>query len=65
MLVTVTSDLPPAPSVTLHVIRCGCKSGCSSSLCSCHRNGLLCMSACRYYGFDCQNVDSSISHVFV
>jgi len=60
-LVPISTDLPAAPSEILHVVRCGCKSGCSSSLCSCRKNGLLCMTACKCTGFECQNADNSIS----
>ena len=44
--VPVTTDLPVTPDEILNVVRCGCKTACSSALCSCRKNGLKCMSAC-------------------
>jgi len=57
-LVPVTTDLP---SEILHVVKCGCKTACSSGMCTCRKNGLKCMSACRCHGSECENADHHIS----
>jgi hypothetical protein len=61
-LVPVKTDQAPAPDDLLTVIRCGCKMSsrntCGSSMCSCRRNGLKCVSACSdCHGNDCCNTD--------
>jgi len=45
-----------APQSVLKFIRCNCRGSCSSSLCSCRKNGLPCVSACGHcHGTDCSN----------
>ena len=45
-----------APQAVLKFIRCNCHGNCSSSLCSCRKNGLHCVSACGHcHGTDCTN----------
>lgn len=56
----IKTDLPIAPADILHIIRCGCKTGCGSALCSCQKNGLSCMSACNCYGSNCANSDNRL-----
>jgi len=58
--VSITTDLPVAPDEILNVVRCGCKTACSSALCSCRKNGLKCMSACKCCGIECENADNAL-----
>ena len=44
--VPVQTDLAPAPQELLRVIRCNCKSDCSSSRCTCKKHGMECSAAC-------------------
>lgn len=37
--------LPPAPTVLLELVSCGCWTGCPRNRCPCHNAGLLCTSA--------------------
>ena len=54
---------PVAPEDLLNVIRCKCKSSCTSNLCSCKKNGLHCVTACaNCHGDSCLNVDKSTQH---
>lgn len=44
---TMTSDLPPAPSAVIELVRCGCTiSKCDTLACSCRRHELPCMELC-------------------
>ena len=47
-LVPIMADLDPAPSHLLQFVRCKCKTKkrCSTSLYSCHKHGLKCVSSC-------------------
>ena len=55
-LLSVTTDLPPAPSKLIELFRCDCKSGCKTMRCTCRKNGLECTSACGICkGLDCTN----------
>lgn len=56
----IKSSKPPAPSHLLKLIRCGCKlSHCSTMLCSCKKQGLLCTAACGdCRGISCMNSDT-------
>lgn len=55
-LVPCTTDLPPAPSKLLSVIRCNCKSDCDTKRCSCRKHGLDCSSVCgECHGLECSN----------
>ncbi|XP_076444211.1 uncharacterized protein LOC143282453 [Babylonia areolata] len=50
------TDLPPAPEDLLKVIRCNCKTDCSSKRCTCRKHGLGCSVACgRCKGLGCSN----------
>ena len=58
----------PAPDDILNVVRCKCKQSsrnqCGSNLCSCHKNGLSCVSACgECNGIACYNAGDSHEHV--
>lgn len=45
-----------APPSILKFVRCSCHGNCSSSMCSCRKNGLLCVSACgNCHGTNCTN----------
>ena len=55
-LVPVHTNMPPAPSHLLRVIRCNCKSDCASSRCSCRKHGLDCSPGCgECRGVSCTN----------
>jgi hypothetical protein len=50
------------PQAVLKFIRCNCHGNCSSSMCSCKKNGLHCVSACGHcHGTDCANTGVSSS----
>ena len=58
----ILTDQSAAPSDILNIIRCKCKTPCSSALCSCRKNGLYCVTACsNCHGDSCLNVDKSES----
>ena len=60
-LVPVMTDLPPAPDDVLKIVRCKRKTACSSSLCSCRKHVLKCVSACNHCnGVDCTNTEPAI-----
>lgn len=40
------TDIAVAPSDLLHVIKCNCKTDCSTERCSCRKHGLVCSVAC-------------------
>ena len=46
-VVPITTDLPAAPKDILQIIRCSCKTGCSSYQCSCRKNEMLCSDCCN------------------
>lgn len=51
------SDLPPAPSSLLSLIRCKCMKGCDDMRCSCRKMGLPCTDVCgQCHGSSCENV---------
>ena len=55
-LIPVLSDLPPAPQELLQVIRCCCKTDCSSMKCSCKKHDIECSIACsNCRGTGCAN----------
>lgn len=55
-LIPIETDLPPAPSALLNVIRCNCKTDCTSARCSCKKHGLQCSLACgECRGVSCAN----------
>jgi len=52
----LTMDKVPAPESLLKVVRCTCKKGCKSSICSCKKVGLMCSIACNTCkGVSCEN----------
>ncbi|KAJ8377274.1 hypothetical protein AAFF_G00261830 [Aldrovandia affinis] len=55
-LVPVQTDLPPAPLELLRVIRCTCKTDCSSLRCTCKKHDIECSVACsNCKGSGCAN----------
>ena len=61
--VPVATDLPVAPENLLKVVRCSCKTGCTSMRCSCWKHNLKCTMACTHCtGSDCANIiDAAVS----
>ena len=58
-LIPIALDGPVAPDHILNVIRCKCKGNCSSTLCSCRKHGLQCVTACsNCHGTDCTNMQT-------
>ena len=56
LLLPVLTDMPAAPEDLLKVVRCNCKTGCASTLCTCRKHGLVCTAACgRCRGKTCVN----------
>ena len=52
----VMTTKPLAPAALLQIIRCNCKTDCSSQRCTCRRNGLDCTAACgQCKGTGCTN----------
>ena len=50
-----------APGHMLTFVRCNCKGNCSSSMCSCRKHGLKCVSACGHcHGTECNNVSEIV-----
>ena len=55
--VPLQTDLPPAPEHLLRVIRCNCKTDCSTLRCSCKKHNIECTPACgNCKGTGCTNV---------
>ncbi len=54
----VYTDLPPAPDELLQVVRCNCRSDCSSLKCTCRMHNVKCSLACgNCKGSGCMNSD--------
>ena len=65
MLMPIMTDLDPAPDNMLKFIRCKCKvssrNPCGTNVCSCRKNGLKCVPACRdCRGETCNNSEQII-----
>ena len=45
----------PAPKAILQLQKCSCKTGCSTSRCSCAKNSLPCTSFCKCFATHCEN----------
>ena len=55
-LIPVKTDLPPASQELLQVIRCSCKTDCSSLRCTCKKHDIECSFACiNCKGSECAN----------
>ena len=50
LLVSVATDLLPAPEELLHIIRCNCQTQCSTMRCTCKKHGIKCSMAVGYPG---------------
>ena len=62
MLTPVMTDIAAAPESLLKFVRCKCKvstkNPCGANICSCHKNGLKCVTACGdFRGESCQNAE--------
>ena len=60
VLVPIPTDKEIAPPDLLQIVRCKCKMSsrnpCGTNVCSCRKNGILCMPACGgCHGEDCNN----------
>jgi len=51
------APVAPAPKAVLHLIKCGCKSGCEGR-CSCHKNNIPRTEFCGCWVFTCNNKTS-------
>ena len=55
-MVPIAMKQAPAPSNLLKVVRCGCKTGCKTSACTCLKHGLKCTPVCKECrGVSCVN----------
>ena len=50
----MTTQLP-APKAVLDFVKCGCKTGCKTKICSCVEAGNYCTPLCKCYEDDCEN----------
>lgn len=55
MLLPMFTDKAVAPEELLKVVRCNCKSGCGTAMCSCRKHGLVCSIGCGACRGDCLN----------
>ena len=46
-LVLIETELDAAAKELLQIIRCSCKTGCTSKRCSCKKHGIPCITACQ------------------
>lgn len=52
----IRTDKTPAPASLLNIVRCTCKKGCKTAICSCKKVGLECTAACSTCkGFNSEN----------
>ena len=51
-MMPISTQKPPAPPELLKMFRCGCRTGCKNSQCSCVKYGLKCSQVCS----DCRGV---------
>ncbi len=61
-LLPISTDKEPAPKLLLEIIRCNCKTGCTSSLCSCRKHGLVCSVSCGECRGVCSNSCQDLSN---
>lgn len=59
-LIPVTTDQDPAPQSLFELVRCKCKSGCSTMRCNCRRQGLDCSLACTECRGVCANMSANL-----
>ena len=53
-ILPTTTKVPPAPMAIVELIRCQCKTQCTTQRCSCRRHNLACTELCLC-GSDCEN----------
>jgi hypothetical protein len=55
-LAPIMTDIQPAPADLMNIVRCKCRTPCSTMLCSCRKRGHNCFSACEHcHGKSCTN----------
>ena len=59
----VALSIECAPDQLLKFVRCKCKSGCSSNLCSCRKHGLCCVPSCKHCCGSCDNSGVIIGNI--
>ena len=60
----IQSSKECAPVDLLQFVRCKCKTGCSSTLCSCKKHGLNCVFACKKCRGACENSEVWLKNEF-
>lgn len=58
MMKPITTEVPPAPEAIIEMVRCQCKSDCSSQRCSCRSKNLRCTDLCLCTN-QCENDEDS------
>ncbi len=53
-LLPLTTKVLPAPQAIIELVRCQCRTNCSTQRCSCRRNNLSCTELC-VWDIDCAN----------
>ena len=51
----ITTTQPIAPQFLVDLIKCSCKKGCASNMCTCRANGMNCTDMCANCSDDCHN----------
>ena len=59
-LLSIMTDLQPAPQKFLEVVRCGCKYACNTMRCFCRKHGMTCSTACSECRGICANTPNNI-----
>ena len=59
-LLSIMTNLQPAPQKFLEVVLCGCKYACNTMRCSCRKHGMTCSTACSECRGVCANTDNGI-----
>ena len=59
-LLSIMTDLQPAPQKFLETVRCGCKYACNTTRCSCRTHGMICSTACSECRGVCDNTPNDI-----
>jgi hypothetical protein len=55
-MISVMTDMPPAPHKLLKIVRCNCKTVCSTTRCSCKKQKFTCTTGCgNCNGISCLN----------
>ena len=55
-MMPIPTEKGPAPNELLKIFRCGCKTGCKTSKCTCKKHGLKCTQVCKQCrGVSCMN----------